>query len=327
MSKKESEKPLNKQVNRQKRATLTQSPKSVFNKASSRHLPQAAPKKKNMERVPQNTVHESNIVQFPTRTSTVTQQTAKSKKTARKKEPKQPKRVTHKMARQRRIIKQVITAIMSFILVAVCVFMSLKLLFIVRTIEVTGSELFSAEDITAFCAIPIESNIFTVKTKELEKRISEEFTYIENVRVQKKLPDKISITITDSVESYYTLTDEKIGIYSQSFKFLRTGDTIPSDMLCLDFDMQNVELTDIANQLLALFKLYEIEGITVLTIPNTSNVRAVYEDRLEVEFGTMLDIEYKIKMLKKVISENKIPAEESGTLDATKGGEIVYKRH
>lgn len=237
-----------------------------------------------------------------------------------------PKRIPHKVARRRRMLKRFISFALAFILLAICVVVSLKLLFIVRTVEVNGSELFSQQDISTFCAIPPESNIFNVKTKELEKKIAEEFTYIETVKVQKKLPDKIKITIIDSVESFYAVSEEKINIYSQSFKFLRTADIAPNDILKVEFDMQNKEILSMINHVVELLKAEEIVGMTSLSILNINDIKMSYDNRLEINFGTMLDIDHKLKMCKKLIEE-KIPKEESGVLDATKAGEIVYKRN
>ncbi|MEG1800802.1 MAG: FtsQ-type POTRA domain-containing protein [Oscillospiraceae bacterium] len=250
------------------------------------------------------------------------QQLKKDKRAAAKKPP---KRITHKLARKRRFIKGMITAVVTAIILIVCVIMSFKLLFIVRSVEVTGSELFSKQDITDFCAIEPESNIFKVDTKELEKKLTEEFTYIETARVQKKFPDKIAISIVDSIESYYTVAEDGVKIYSQSFRFLRSSQELPENMLCLDCDITKPEIIDIAIQLIEVFKTYEIEGITTIKIAGTSDIKAVYQNRLEIDFGTMLDIDYKAKMCKKLLEE-KISTEEKGTLDATKAGEVVYKR-
>ena len=80
-----------------------------------------------------------------------------------------------------------------------------------------------------------------------------------------------------------------------------------------------------AQEIIALFKKYEMNDVTKISVSGESTVSAVYADRFEIKFGTMLDIEYKIKMCDKVLEE-KISLDEKGTIDATQGGEIVYKR-
>ena len=77
--------------------------------------------------------------------------------------------------------------------------------------------------------------------------------------------------------------------------------------------------------MLELFGKYALDSITAVSVTDDGMIGASYDDRIEIDFGTALDIEYKIKMCKKVLDE-KIPAGESGTIDATEGGEIVYKR-
>ncbi|MEG0019704.1 MAG: FtsQ-type POTRA domain-containing protein [Oscillospiraceae bacterium] len=250
-------------------------------------------------------------------------QQLKRNKMAAVKKP--PKRISRKTVRRRRFIKRIITVIISMIILAVCIVMSLKLLFIVRTVEVTGSDIFSQADIVSFCKIQPEENIFKVQTKELEKQIQKEFTYVEAVTVERKLPDKIVIRIVDSVETYYTSTQDAIQIYSQSFRPLRSAKELPDNMMFLDFDIMNTEICDIALQLIDVFKACELEGITSIKIADKNDIRAVYQNRLEIKFGTLLDIEYKVKMCRKLVEE-KISPDENAILDATKAGEVVCER-
>ena len=77
--------------------------------------------------------------------------------------------------------------------------------------------------------------------------------------------------------------------------------------------------------ILELFRKYALDNITAVSVSDEGMVGAIYDDRIEIDFGTVLDIDYKIKMCKKILDE-KIPEGEKGAIDATEGGEVVYKR-
>ena len=64
---------------------------------------------------------------------------------------------------------------------------------------------------------------------------------------------------------------------------------------------------------------------TKFSVRDENSLSAEYDNRITMELGTVLDIEYKIKMCNKIISE-KIPAGEHGTINATNSGEAVYTR-
>ena len=127
------------------------------------------------------------------------------------------------------------------------------------------------------------------------------------------------------MESYYVVDGDEYKIYSQGFKFLRNSAEPSEEAIWIDADITDSEKMDAVKQLIDLFDKYGMEQITKLSVSQDDIISAVYAHRFEIDFGTMLDMDYKIKMCKKVLEE-KISLEEKGTIDATQGGEIVYKR-
>lgn len=236
-----------------------------------------------------------------------------------------PKRVSRKDLKRRRIIKRVLSFFALIAVIATAFYFAMEMLFVVKEINVSGSNIFTAEEITGFIAIPEEENIFRTDAEEIENRIEEEFTYIESAKVIKRLPERIEIIITDSTESYYTVQEDIYKIYSQNFKYLRNSSEPPVGTIWIDTDISDEEKMSTVKQLVELFRKYEMTEVTKISCSEDNVIGAVYADRFEIDFGTMLDIDYKIKMCRKVLEE-KIDTEEKGTIDATAGGEIVYKR-
>lgn len=236
-----------------------------------------------------------------------------------------PKRVSRKTIRRKRMIKRLISMALAVIVAAAAIVAAMKLLFVVRTVEVKGSEIFTSREIIEYIAIPEEENIFRIKSEEIENSLIEEFTYIDSVKVIKRLPDRVEINVEDSKESFYTTDGEKYTVYSQSYKMLRNAQEPPADAVWLDIEIDNADKLATVNKMLELFPKYELDSITCISVTDESTIKVCYDNRIDIDFGTILDIDYKIKMCKKVLAE-KIPEGEQGTIDATEGGEIVYKR-
>ena len=57
------------------------------------------------------------------------------------------------------------TFILVAILIGICGYISVKVFFIVQSVDVEGSEKYSRREIANFCAIPFGENIFNVDTE------------------------------------------------------------------------------------------------------------------------------------------------------------------
>ena len=124
-----------------------------------------------------------------------------------------PKRVSRKTLRRRRMIKRIISMVMVLMVTIGAVVAAMELLFVVRNIEVKGSNIFTDKEILDFVAIPQEENIFKVDAETLAANLTAEFTYLDNAQIIKRLPDRIEIRLEDSKEEYYTVIDNKYIVY------------------------------------------------------------------------------------------------------------------
>ena len=93
----------------------------------------------------------------------------------------------------------------------------------------------------------------------------------------------------------------------------------------LDLDTENSDKLQKAKNLIELLEKNGVDKVTKISVHDENSLSAEYDNRIIMEFGTELDIEYKIKMCNKIISE-KIPDGEYGVINATNSGEAVYTR-
>ena len=152
-----------------------------------------------------------------------------------------PKRVSRRDLKRRRLVKRILGFIMLLAVIGAGFYFAMKLLFVVRTVDIKGSEIFTVKEISDFIAIPEEQNIFKIDADAMENAIVEEFTYIDSAKVTRRLPDRIDIILEDSRECYYAIEGEKYAVYSQSFKKLRNAAEPPQGAVWLDIEMDNEE--------------------------------------------------------------------------------------
>lgn len=284
--------------------------------------------KKTGAKRPSDAVSGAKLIQYPSGGGTGHPVKGKKKNIKRPRTKEEMQRKSRKNIRRQRNRYRLVTFVLVSILLAICLFISLKVLFIVHSVEAVGSERYDAEEIVAFCAIPMEENIFAIDTDALETALYENFTYVENARVQRKLPDKILITVTDSIPTYYAENLEgelsTYTIYSQNFKQLTVQAAAPDGLMGLKGSLADESVRETINQLIDIINENGYDGITALQVNSTSDISLVYGDRVTIKIGTMLDIDYKMKMAFHVIN-NELGAEDRGVIDSTQAGSAIFK--
>ena len=267
------------------------------------------------------------FIQYPGGGSTVSQP-PRGRKNLSPRPPQDNHRKSRKTVRKQRNRHLLATVVLVAILLAICIFISLKVLFIVRHVEMEGSQRYTQEEIINYCAVPLEENIFKIDTATLEQNLPLEFTYVENAKVQRKLPDKILIIITDSVPTYYGINYEgeltTYTIYSQNFKNLTTQAALPDGLTGIDVNLEDETARNTLNEIISKLARSGYTGVTMIKVDTAGDISLVYDNRLQINLGTMLDIDYKLKMSFYVIN-NELTETDSGTIDSTQAGSSVFQ--
>ena len=274
---------------------------------------------------PSKTVSDPNkFIQYPGNV----QATPGGKKTLKPNPANDSHRKSRKTVRKQRNRHILATTVLVAILLAILVFISLKVLFIVRHVEMQGSGRYTQEEIINYCAVPLEENIFKIDTATLEQNLPLEFTYVESARVQRKLPDKILITITDSIPTYYGINYEgeleTYTIYSQGFKQLTVQAAAPDGLMGIDADLSDRSVKETLEGVISRLSQSGYTGVTMIKVDSAGDISVVYDNRIQINLGTVLDIDNKLKMSFYVIN-NELGREDRGVIDSTQAGSCVFQ--
>ena len=109
---------------------------------------------------------------------------------------KQRKRARHRTRRR------INPGVWKRILIMAAVVLSMVLFFRVRSVEVTGSAYYTADEIRAACGVAQGDNLLTLSRARIAGNIMAELPYVSTVQVTRRLPDTLELTVTEYDVTY-----------------------------------------------------------------------------------------------------------------------------
>lgn len=197
-----------------------------------------------------------------------------------------------------------------------------KIFFSVDVIIVNGSAVYSHSEVSEACGYEKGDIIFTVSKSDIEKNITGKLPFVYSVEVKKEYPNTLVINIQDEKESYYFKYDNKFFVLTSGLKVLAVFDDEASlinaygklTFVKIDDVKQVITTKEVvffdtesyrrsAKVLGAILESQIHENLTYVDIADLYDVRFMYDDRIEIVFGSHIDIEKKISHALSVISK------------------------
>ena len=220
--------------------------------------------------------------------------------------------------------------------IVVAVVLSMVIFFRVQTIEVVGNGYYSPEEIVQAAGVAEGDNLLTVSRGSVAGNIMAQLPYIESVRVTRKLPNTLLLTVsefdatyavTDTEGDWYLITangkvTEKVEAREAKSHIQVTELTIEPPTVGEIIQVHADEEEELAaqgqfNALTSLLTEIEnaelVKQIVSVSVPSSYHISVSYEGRFAVDLGNTERLDYKLEFLKKVIAEQKEYA--SGTID------------
>ena len=240
-------------------------------------------------------------------------QDAAEKRERKKKEKRKPLSPT-----QRKLIRVMSYAVITTVILAVGIILSLTVLFKTQAYEVTGSTKYSETEIIEACGIGKGQNIFLAPKRPAEKKIVSKFPYVEEAHVSFKIPDTIKIGIVEAVEGYLVkVSDTEYLVISTRGRILEkaadkggynlpifigpkpvTGE--PGDYVSYEDDT----VLDMIDSITQTFADNGYQGITEIDATDTGDISFTYDDRIKVKLGIPEELDYKVRTAMTIINEN-----------------------
>jgi len=227
------------------------------------------------------------------------------------------------------------------------IFIGLSSAFNITKIAVSGNKHYSDKSIIAATGIDLGSNgfktigsnacnLFSLRYGKSEEQLLKSFPYIKSVVVRFKLPQEVSVNIVERkplgiVNCYGTRliidgygyaveTNPKgresnlpiiNGLDVESFELGQALDFSNKDRLASAVKVIN--LISVMDKT-ASFKLYPL--IDKIDVSDLSKVRVFFDSRLDVNFGDLYDLDYKLKFFREIFVGD-LKEDGKGYLDMT----------
>ena len=230
--------------------------------------------------------------------------------------------------------------LLGIIMTVVCVTLSMTVFFNITTINASGSNVYSSEQILAAVDVRNGDNLLRLNIGRLEERALEQLTSAESVEISRHFPDSLDITVTDGEPSMQIETGGVFYQFTASGRLIGQSQTAVVDAQVVvgpDPSGLNIGqyLSDLTEEQQASFSTwrtvselidkYEIHDISAMDLSDDMQLKIFYQNRLEVDMGPLVDMDAKVAALKTILYDTgSIGVEETGVLDLSNADRAYF---
>ncbi len=280
------------------------------------------------------------------------------KKRGRQTRPPQPKKTQHPPGHRRELSKReyiqaenakrhrkqrkrrqrlVVVLLLLFVLASAAVITS-AVFFKIAAVQVTGDTgRYSSEQLIGTSGIVSGDNMFSFKAGTVENAIESAFPYIENVKVKRRLPSVVEISVQQAQPAKaYQDANGSYTLISASGKVLETGASKPEGVMEITgFPLQGVSAgqyldaaafpdLDTLSQITDALSQWGMEGAQAIDLSDKFNIKIKYNEKVTIALGSVSQISYKLQFAKYVL-DNGLKENETVVIDASTAGQAVVK--
>lgn len=225
--------------------------------------------------------------------------------------------------------------ILSVLAICAVIVVALTLFFKVDTVQVTGGDRYTKQEIVNASGIKIGDNLFLLNKFDMAERILKKLPYIEKVRMNRKLPDTMVIDVKECSSAFAVEKGDTAWLISPSGKIVdsrKLADakgvptidgcqlTAPSVGSAMDMTTKRESQR---TSLLRLMSAIQSAGVTdqvnAIHLKSTSELVMDYAGRFSVKMPYNANYPHLVKYLRAVIKQ--LESNETGTIDLMTDGE------
>lgn len=242
-----------------------------------------------------------------------------------------------KRRRRRRRNSGFLLSFITFCIVIAAIITSVTVFLKVAEIQVTGTTRYDGADIVETSGIETGDNMFMINKFEVAERILNEYPYIEQIKIRRKLPDTFTFEITERVPVAYIEISGSRWIMDSNGYLLEQLSTdakteLPKVSGCIPGEPKIGEklalededrFTALREVLTAVRRTDMGAAVARIEVDKLYDIRIIYGNRFIVSLGDATSLPKKIEMLRAVISE--LTDFDKGTIDVSAVKEARFK--
>lgn len=230
--------------------------------------------------------------------------------------------------RRRRRGAVIYTPVAILLIVTIVIF-GISVFFRISDIMVRGVTKYTAEQIVAASEIKVGDNLVFVDPGRTAAKIKTKLPYLNEVIVEKIVPNRVDIIVTESLPIAVVTVDGSRWILDQEARVLEEADEFSADDKIsvtginpksatvgrpLEVDgSEQTKLLYLANVLTAIQSAGIAEDVSSVDVSNIGSIKFSYAGRFTVILGNGEDVDYKLIKLRDVME--RLKQDDRGKID------------
>ena len=257
----------------------------------------------------------------------------KREQEARRREEKEL-REKHRHKRGSNVVYYVMVSVLAVIIFAV---LSVTVLFNTEKIVVEGESDYTDEQIIAATGLKGDENLVRLSTSGIPEKVLDKLVTLDSITIDKVFPSTIKITVTRSVPMVSFGYGGKNYVISHIGRVMSidTGDADcmhvigykPADSVIVGgfIKAEDEEQDNLVQQISTAVEKAGLEDITSLDITDALDLILVYDARVEIHLGSVLQIDEKMRMIKELLYGGYIAETEHVTLNVSDTSRAIQR--
>ncbi len=248
---------------------------------------------------------------------------------------------THQIegARQKKLKRRRISYFFLLVIIACAFFyVCYRYLFKINSIEFVGNSYYSSEILEEEFGIKVGDRLFSYSKSEKEESLLDAFPYLSECEIKRKVPDKITITVSERESVMYTYVSGKYVVFDIEMYVVELCDGCPEGLFEVVFEdgilvkcilgeeiMFNDKKTGVGVRRVyeALSDSLVVDKIKSMTLKSRFDYYLDYDEKYSVYLADSTECPAKLLFLDGIIK--KLPEESKGKIDVSNPKEGYFK--
>ena len=230
---------------------------------------------------------------------------------------------------------------LSMLVICGAIIAALTLFFRVDTVEVTGQQRYTAEDIRTAAGVEAGDNLFLFNKYDMAGRIIAQLPYVEEIRINRKLPDTLVIQVRECAKPLAVVQGESAWLVSTRGKIVEQTEAAAAgeygvisgcELLTPSVGTRIALATEYTAQQESLFSLLGalenagmLEKVDGIRLDDLSTLYLDYDGRFTVKLPYGADYDFKLMALKTYLEDTGVIQDNmSGTFDMQADEDRTY---
>lgn len=224
--------------------------------------------------------------------------------------------------------------LLSMLVICAAIVAAITLFFKVETIEISGQERYTAQQVKAVTGIQAGDNLVLLNKYEIAAGIIDALPYVEEIRINRVLPDTLRIEVRECGTPLALVQDDAAWLISPRGKIVEQEKAVAAknyasisgcQLLAPSVGTQMAFATEYSSKHSSLLALLEalgeagmLEHLDGVRLDDLQVLRMDYAGRFTVELPYGADYPYKLRFLQEVLSREEIQDNMTGTFNMTR---------